>query len=125
MQINQEIATLLGKIALSGLWAGNIRLSEEIFRNLIALREGQSGPILGLAMCYAHRGHYDMGIEILEKQAFPRFESDPHNQAWYGLMLCLNKNVARGRVVLEALLADEETPQDVKNIAKEALISIA
>ncbi len=121
MQVTQEIASLLGKIALDGLWAGNIRLSEEIFRNLIPLREGQCGSVLGLAMCAAHRGDYAKGIDIIEKQALPAYENDPHIQAWHGFMLCMNKNSARGQAILQALLNNEDTPEDVRNMAKETL----
>ncbi len=124
MHINDGTAKLLGKIALSGLWSGNIRLSEEIFKNLIPLREGQIGPILGLAMCHAHRGNYAKGIEVLEKQGAKFLQTDPHSKAWYGLMLCMNKNSARGRAVLEKLLADAGTPEDVYGLAEETLANI-
>ncbi len=124
MQVSQEIATLLGKIAMDGLWAGNIRLSETIFNNIIPLREGNSGPILGLAMCYAHRGDHAKGIEIIEKQAFPAHEEDPHVQAWYGFMLCMNKNSSRGRAVLEKLLQNQEIPEDARHMAEAALQNI-
>ncbi len=121
MQVSQEMASLLGKIALSGLWTGHVRLSEEIFKSLASLRADKAGPVLGLAMCEAHRGHHAKGIEILEKQAFPQFESDPHVQAWYGFMLCMNKNSARGRAVLENLLASKDTPEDARKIAESTL----
>ncbi len=124
MYVTDGTAKLLGKIALSGLWSGNIRLSEEIFSNLIPLREGQSGPILGLAMCHAHRGHYAKGIEILEKQGAKALQTDPHSKAWYGLMLCMNKNNARGRDILEKLLADDSTPEDVRGLAEQTLLDI-
>ncbi len=124
MQVTQEIASLLGKIAMDGLWAGNIRLSEKVFNNLAPLREGNCGPILGLAMCAAHKGDYAKGIEIIEKQALPTYENDPHIQVWYGLMLCMNKNSARGQALLQALLKNENTPEDVRNMAEATLQNI-
>ncbi len=124
MYISQETASLLGKIALDGLWSGYIRLSEEIFQNLIPLRPHSCGPILGLAMCYAHRGDYQKGVDILENMAFPAFEEDPHLLAWYGFMLTMNKNNARGRAVLEKLMQKDTTPEDAKNMAHEILTNL-
>ncbi len=124
MQINKETAALLGKIAMDGLWSGHFELSKEVFRNLIVLREDQCGPIIGLAMCYSHKGDYQTGIEVLEKMAFPAFESDPHVQVWYGFMLAMNKNSSRAKITLEKLTLDINTPNDVLNMAKETLKNI-
>ncbi len=124
MQVTQETASLLGKIAMHGLWSGYIRLSEEIFQNLIPLRKESCGPVLGLAMCYAHRGDHEKGIEILEKMAFPTFKDDPHLLAWYGFMLTMNKNSTRGRAVLEKLMQADSTPEDARKMAQEILTNV-
>lgn len=121
MFVDQKTATLLGKIAMNGLWNGYAALSERIFRTLLLTRADRPGPWIGMAMCFAHAGQYQKGADFMDTYVLPLFAEDPHVRAWHGFLLILAKHAARGKSVLEPLLADPGTPPDVRRMAEKAL----
>lgn len=123
MLVDQQTATLLGKIAMSGLWNGYAALSEKIFRALLLTRADRPGPWIGMAMCFAHAGQYQKGADFIDTYALPLFPDDHHVRAWHGFLLIMAKHAARGKSILEVLLTDADTPPDVRRMAEEALKS--
>ncbi len=120
MEYPKEKAALLVKIAFMGLWDGCAPQSEIIFKALCAARPVSPAPLLGLAMCMAHRGEYGKGAAFIEQQVLPRFAQDVHAQAWLGMLLCRDNQTARGQAVLRTLLRGHP-PDDVRALAEQCL----
>lgn len=110
MLLARDMARLLGNIAFLGMWKGHFTESEAIFTALQADSPLRVGAPLGLALSRIHQGKFTEAIRLLQEKVLPLDPQDAHTRCWLGLALFMGGQLRQAREVLEAVAAEQGSP---------------